>query len=187
MIKHKNDLNVFTYGYSPWRTPHNWFDNIKQFFRNIKYAWQRATRGFCNQDAWGLDDFYTQLIRDSLLYLADNHCGYPGTEEMNSDEKWTQFLRDTALLLDKSIDYSFNDEQYFINKYEKEYSDLLGRVDSITWEHLPDGCYKMIESDEISKIAKKYIKEEVKINKKRVECKDKALDNLKKYWYNFWD
>ena len=61
MIEHKNDLNVFTYGYYSWRYPKNWFSNIKNFFRSIIRAWQRATKGYC--------DYYVNILANALFLL----------------------------------------------------------------------------------------------------------------------
>lgn len=52
--KEGNKLNVFHFGYSHKFTL--W--NIKNFFRTLKWAWQRATKGYCDWDRWDLDFFY---------------------------------------------------------------------------------------------------------------------------------
>ena len=54
----KNKLNLFTYGYYPG-TP---FQNIKQFFRNIKFCFQRCIKGYCDKDVWDMDIYLTYLF-----------------------------------------------------------------------------------------------------------------------------
>ena len=73
----KNELNIFTGGYMPWY-PRNWFDNIKYFFRTIKWGWQRATRGYSDYDTWDLDIFYSRIMIASLSQFRAEERGYPG-------------------------------------------------------------------------------------------------------------
>ena len=193
MIEHKNDLNVFTYGYYSWRYPKNWFSNIKNFFRSIIRAWQRATQGYCGWDVWDLDTYYTELMRDTLIHLAENHFGHP--QEFEHEERqepdgsytvlkdsWKDWLYETALLLDKSLDRSFDDHQYFPNKYENDYVN----VERIVID-LPDGGREWKFSDEDEEIIKKYLEEEKKIAGQRDDCKNQALDRIKIHWWNLWD
>ena len=84
MNKNKDLLNVFTYGYVSWRCP---LTNIKQFFRNIKYAYQRITKGYCDQDKWNLNTYLSNLLYLSLTDLSEHHCGFPTSyEEINNDD-----------------------------------------------------------------------------------------------------
>lgn len=56
-------LNVFKMSHIP-------------FHRRIKFAWQRATRGFCDHDWWDLDNFYCNLMAHSLRHYASKTSGY---------------------------------------------------------------------------------------------------------------
>ena len=91
-----NKNNVFNQDYCPWRWVSNWWKNIRLFFRQFKWAYQRATRGFADMDTWSMDSWLLNLFHDSLYYLADNHCGYPGTEQFPDDESWTEYLKEMA-------------------------------------------------------------------------------------------
>ena len=70
-------LNVFKYGYNTWKRPRNWLPNIRQFFRTMRYAWDRATKGYCRWDLWDLQDFHTDLIIESLEDFKKDAKGYP--------------------------------------------------------------------------------------------------------------
>ena len=60
-----NKLNVLTYGFLPWRLCNLWH-NFRQIWRNLRYILQRAIKGYCDQDLWNLDYFYSQLFVDTL-------------------------------------------------------------------------------------------------------------------------
>lgn len=81
-----HNLNVFKQGYYSWRRP---FHNIRQFFRNIKYAWQRATKGYCKADVWDLSNYWQSLMIDSLKDFEVSTNGYPANM---SDEQWHRIL-----------------------------------------------------------------------------------------------
>lgn len=92
-----NSLNVFHKDtYRPWKYPANWWDNVKQFIRNVKYAWQRVTCGYCDRDVWGLCDYYLDIFHFTLRDLALHHYGYPGTEPFDTDDKWKDYLMDIS-------------------------------------------------------------------------------------------
>lgn len=90
--------NVFKQGYlGPFAVWHN----ISNFFRNIKYAWQRATKGYCDRDVWDLDCYYSKIISATLNDLADNRHGYPF--RLNEDE-WSRLLRQAAEDFEAQLD-----------------------------------------------------------------------------------
>ena len=35
---------------------------IKGFFKNLKWAWQRATKGYCEKDVWNIDSWFLSII-----------------------------------------------------------------------------------------------------------------------------
>lgn len=61
-------MNIFKFGIFSYK-PRWWFFNIKQFFKNIKYAWQRATRGFSDPDCWEFDSYLSHIISGGLKTL----------------------------------------------------------------------------------------------------------------------
>lgn len=178
---------MFTYGMLPLTYWRNWFSNIRIFFRNIKFAWQRATRGFCDQDAWNLNIFYTELFRDSLEYLAKNHYGHPFDmvyDEESGIDEWTIWLNETALLFDQSIDRKYEDFQYFPNKYEEEHSKSL---EGMEFRKLPNGCSELVFPNEDKELSDKFFDEQTRIYHLRKACRDKGIDRLKERWDNLWD
>lgn len=92
-----NQLNVFNNPYYKWYYPQYWHKNIRMFFRSIKYAYQRITKGYANCDTFDLDNYYLNIFTGTLNHLADNHWGYPGNDEFPDDESWTKYLKEMAL------------------------------------------------------------------------------------------
>ena len=107
-----NTLNVFKFGYhsSSWRHP---IESIIYFFRNLKYAWQRATRGFSDWDLWNLDSYYSKLIWKSLEGFVNMHKYGTPSENITIDE-WNEKVRSVAELFRNSIE----DESDYKNKFE---------------------------------------------------------------------
>lgn len=88
-----NKLNVFKYGYI--RSFRFIFHNIWQFFRNLKYAWQRATKGYCDCDRWDLDQFYSRLFYNSLSEFAERTNSYYDANGMTYKD-WQNTIKNMA-------------------------------------------------------------------------------------------
>lgn len=188
----KNELNVFNHNYLPLSYWKNWFFNIKQLFKNIKYAWQRATKGYCDCDVWDLRNYLTYIMRDSISELSEIAHGFPGddTPEGKSYNAWIKYLKKISFLLDKSIDRNFEEvDPYYPNKYEKEYEELISKPDRWIKEEQEDGSvlYTMNETPEEAKLRRKYINECIKNKKKRINDRNKAFEMLINRWESLWD
>lgn len=79
------DLNVFHFGKEKTISR-----KIKLFFKRIKWAIQRATKGYSDMDIWDLSVFYPQLIIDSLTTYINKADCYP--LEYNNQEEWIEVL-----------------------------------------------------------------------------------------------
>ena len=105
-------LNVFKIGYT-----NDWIYNIGNFFRNLKRAWDRATKGYCDFDLWGWDNFHTELVIKSLEAFAKNLHGAPAEyfdEENNSVAPWEKYLEEIRTHLYNSVE----DNHVQKNEYE---------------------------------------------------------------------
>lgn len=93
-------MNIFSFGIYGHH-PRWWFSNIKQFFKNIKYAWQRATRGFADPDWWEFDSYLSQTISGCLKEFNKKRNGFPSElyfqlGENAGDKKWSEILTKIA-------------------------------------------------------------------------------------------
>lgn len=93
-----SDLNIFKKGYHNWKCP---IYNIKQFFRNCKYAWQRATKGYSDYDISDLECFYSSLISTSMQQFAEEPYGDPG---YMSYDKWICKIKEISNKIRKCND-----------------------------------------------------------------------------------
>ena len=117
-----SDLNIFKKGYHNWKCP---IYNIKQFFRNCKYAWQRATKGYSDWDIWDLGTYYSDIISNSMTQFANETDGYP--YGMSYDE-WVEKIRLIAHKIKASNEYEdkYLEEISLLSDLElerKEYTD----------------------------------------------------------------
>ena len=88
--------NIMKHGYVGGKSLAGIWFNVRQFFRNIKGAVERIKYGFAAQDVWGLNEYLGMVICDSVGYLAEHHMGYPAHGELQSDEAWTEYLREIS-------------------------------------------------------------------------------------------
>lgn len=114
-------LNVFKLGYTK-----GFFYNIHHFFRTIKWAWQRATKGYCDWDRWDLDYFYKKLFTNSLKEFANKTQSAPDDyfdERNDSLEPWKEHVNKMAQCFELSI------EESWTNPYEEAYMKILKNPD----------------------------------------------------------
>lgn len=176
-MKNKSELNIFKCEVYP-KTP---LRNIKQFFKNIKYGYQRATRGFSDYDLWNLDYFYKRLIIDSLEAFKKYNIGYPDgytQEEWNANiEKIIEKLKDSE---------SFGKESE--NKYTKAFDEMIESLHSERKEN-PDGSIVDSYDDRTPKqkeLTRLYAEEERKIVERKQQSLEEGMAMLAKSLPDLW-
>lgn len=87
-------LNVFNNPKLPLKYPSNWIRIIRMNLRNLKYAYQRVTRGVADCDYWDLDHYFLRIFVEGLDLLRKNTHGYPGDAEFDTPEKWDAYLKE---------------------------------------------------------------------------------------------
>lgn len=164
-------LNIFDKNvYYSWRHPCNWGKNIKLFFRNIEYGWQRATKGFCDRDVWNLDSYYLNLFHATLCHLAEHHYGFPGDDEFPTDDKWTEYLYDMAIKF-----YQANEaNNYFPTPAAEKW-----------WEDIKANGGDVLTYD--SPYDKEMLEEEEENIRKRQAAFDKAWTMMGNVFFGLWD
>lgn len=152
-------LNVWTYGYNSSR---HIFVNIRQFFRNIRYAWQRATRGYCDFDLYDLEHFYSQLFVDSLDDFTKNLHGAPlefYDAAHDSTQPWRDYLQEMR--------------QHFYNSIEEN----LVQTNEIEYDH----------SSHDEEARAKWVAREKEIQAWRDAEFAKGMQMLTDVYYHLWD
>lgn len=166
------DLNVFAYGFMPWRHPGNWVSNIRQFFRNLKYGWQRATKGYCDYDLWSLDSFYQRMFRDSLRDYTKCLHGAPiefYDAENDSIDSWVDYVLSAAQHFENSIEGYENPIDY----------DFSIHVDK-------DGNWTKLDADQ-QELGKRWFKEECKIEQWKESELHLGIEMIDTVFFNLWD
>ena len=86
--------------------------------RDIKCAWQRATKGYCFRDIWAIDDWFTKIFPAMLEEFIEVHNGYPADL---TDDEWVEILRKMS----RSFKNADEEKTEFINPYEDDYLKTL--------------------------------------------------------------
>ena len=99
---------------------------IVSFFRNIKWVWQRITRGYSDKDLWSFDDTIAKFMLPRLKEFKKHIYGYPSC--LKSIDKWKE-------ILDKII-FSFEHAQRMYlplesdtREFKEKYDDFNARYD----------------------------------------------------------
>jgi len=70
---------------------------VEMIPKEIKWFWQRGTRGWADSDVWSIDWFLCDIMPPMLKQLKKNKMGYPcGT----SQKKWEKILDDIAYMFE---------------------------------------------------------------------------------------
>ena len=80
------NVSVFNSGWS-WRHWRGFWRNIKWFFRALKPAWHRATRGYCRMDTWDVDRSLTIYLLKVLTEYRNCVDSHP-FPNFHSLEEW---------------------------------------------------------------------------------------------------
>lgn len=127
--KKYNQLNIWSKNDYPvkWYRPDL---KVKNFFRKVKWTWQRAKYGWCDRDLWDLEYTLGNYIASSTEKLAEITHGYPPNI---TEEKWDNILKKI------SEDFYFGvNEDYYENPYEEEWFNSLTPEKEELWKKLSD-------------------------------------------------
>lgn len=146
-------------------------------------------RGFSDGDIWRMHDYLQMQIPNMLQYLKDYRIGSPVslslTNEPGDDschEEWDKILNQMIFWWRESYEYSSSRK----NPYEKEYYEVLSEFYK-KYEDPNKRIMMMNEDTRYKEISDKYEMAEGELGQYREECKDKAMDMMKEYFYYLWD
>lgn len=211
----RNDSNLFAHTNNIWNKRDFAMAGrgrrVKHFFRCIKWSIQRITRGFADSDVWNMNSYLQKLIPDMLQHLKSNRNGSPaclGEDYVNADgvlvndtchEEWDKILDKMIFLWHESDEVlcskknPYEDEHLMaFQEFDERYG-FLGEglmTEEEKDEQARDGnltMHFMGELPEYKEIDDKYKEESQKLDKYRSDCKDAAIDMLKKYFDSLWD
>lgn len=109
-----------------WRAPHILFARLRSTYQpvfRLRMAWQRATRGYGDEDLWSLNYALAKLTVAGCRYMREAAHGYPGefSEEYAGEgaggwEKWEDILR----RIEDGFQAWIDEDGWFHNKPEQE-------------------------------------------------------------------
>ena len=62
--------------------------------RQLKWAKQRVTKGYCRSDWYDMDSWFAHVVADMFDEYAENTCSHPW--EINDPDDWKDILKEMA-------------------------------------------------------------------------------------------
>lgn len=184
----------------PYRLPH-------LVIQNIKYSWQRITKGYCDKDLWNIDGWFMDIMPNMLQQFKEKRHGSPGalgTDYVNADgilcndtchQEWDEIL-DKMIFLFREMNEETCRKK---NPYEKEHEEVRNEFEKkygLFGENLEgDKDGKILgrrlhfpqEIEEYREVENNYYEAERELEKYRENCKDQAFTLFAKWFYYLWD
>ena len=67
-----------------------YWQNLKRLPRQLKWAKQRVTKGYCRSDWYDMDSWFAHVVADMFDEYAENTCSHPW--EINDPDDWKDIL-----------------------------------------------------------------------------------------------
>lgn len=138
---------------------------LKELGHNLKYGWQRMTRGYADCDWWDMDQWIIHVFPFMLRDIANKGYAYPGGEPFETPEKWKEWLNNTADDIEK-LSEEYCESQ---NEYHNEWMDSI-------YSHERD-----------SEIRKKYVARFEELTNESQERAKKVFSEIGEHFYSLWD
>lgn len=165
-----NELNVFKNPYRFIHMPIKWLD---WFFSSFKWAAQRVYRGYSDQDLVNMNNYYSNLLEQTLTSFANNACSVPLEWEY---EDWVKYLKDCSKLC-----YIMNGGDRPWTEADEEFSKL--------YDNRPpaDSLDFLVWQEKVKEVNNILIKEEEADQKKMQEAREELFRRLNEVWDLLWD
>ena len=141
---------------------------IGDFFRSIKWAWQRATKGYCELDTYSVGDWLLNTLPEMFEAINNKRCGDPSALLDEAMEHYglksmDEYNRAPEEIRDKVDDYG-----------DKKWGEILSRLSFLLREANEDTCTKVNPYDE------KYTRISEEFHEKYGEWGEKLLTDKEK-------
>ena len=176
------------------------FLTLRLFFRGVKWSWQRARKGYCDSDLFGLSNWFLEVVPKMLDEIKANACAFPSVlmdeawesvgiktfeETLSASEedrrkataygqrKWEEILSRTAFLLREANSETCSRKNAYESKYCKMKKDLQAQGKNL------------LECPECEDIVNRYMEEQRAIYTYQEECRKEGLKLFYEWFYNF--
>ena len=142
---------------------------IGDLFRSIKWAWQRATQGYCELDTYSVGDWLLNTLPDMCESINKKCCGYPSALFDEAMEHYglksmDEYNNAPKELRDKVDDYG-----------DKKWGEILSRLTFLLREANEDTSTKVNPYDEAySRISKEFCEKYGEWGEKLLTDEEKA-------------
>lgn len=180
-----SDLNALKFGYYK-----NWLhcfpQNVRQFFRTLKYAKQRIVKGYCDFDMIDLDRYYTNIIVATLTEFRDNTETIPIVLKGTNNQQIS--LDEWKAILTQIIEHFKNSNPDAENEYTKKRDDLFDEAEDLVIKHAWERGGPIYKDEaKYYDLTNKWQVASTEAGAYQVNEKDKAFHLLSRYFYNLWD
>lgn len=138
----------------------------KNIFTNLKYAYQRIKKGYCDADLWEIDGWFLTVVPDMLKQFSKTHNGYPEILRRKYYEKNKNTLNITY---EKFI---CDCGEKAGEAFDREWTEILNQM-SEGFETLNNLRLNNYQSPKGKNSAE--------------EIKNKAFDLFSEWFFNLWD
>lgn len=160
-------MNVFTFYPHAWRyyLTHPWAF-FKHCFRNLKMAWQRATKGYCDYDVWCFNTSFLEIV--PAIIEEQLNSDYFGIPVGKTEAEWRGKLNEIIRL------FTFAREGRE-NEYEFDYQNELMRF-GFDDDSMPEN----------KELINNYLERKWEIEKEKAEALNKGMELFKEAFWGLW-
>lgn len=161
-FKIQNKLNIWKFQdcAARWYRPDL---KVRNFFRKIKWTWQRAKYGYCDKDLWSLDYALGNYIASATNKLSKKNHSHPYS---TTEKEWDDILKNISINF-----YMGVNEDCYDNIYEK----VIASLPSVD------------QTDEQREMWKRYSEREIDIANLMAYHRKEGFKSLEKWFPNLWD
>ena len=161
------NLSVFNYQWD-WKTWRGFWENLIYFFKCLRPAYHRATKGYCRMDTWNADSTITAYLIKVLTEFRNVTNGWPD-QEFETFEAWIAYIDEIIDLL------------IFSHKEIDTLNDYYEPWRRHCWCKPPS---KWTDADK--DIYEHYLAENERIYNKQQEAREQAFAMLGKHLNHIW-
>lgn len=147
------------------------FKFFKEIRSNIRHAWQRITKGYCNADWWNMNDWMVAVLPKMFRDMADKGYGCTMKEPFNGDfEKWKSWLYKLAYDLESCSEDAQNKRNEYYEPYMKF---VLTNSEKYSAEQ--------------KEIFRKYLNRSEQLWKESEDTVKEVFAEIGKHFFDLWD
>ena len=154
---------------------------ISDKWLDIKNAWQRANKGYCERDLFDIDHWFTKIFPQMLLEFNQTRHGYPSNL---TDEEWGKILEDMAHYFMEANADTCSEKNEINYDFHFEFEDDINKDGKKTGFKKLNVIYPTKEDEEKSELS---YQREIEVQRYQQECLKKGLDLFNQYIVSLWD